>query len=161
MALTDLTNKTEEEIIDISIAPIKKQKFRINGDPNKVIELNLTDINIASRMEEGLKNIAEHIQKLSEINMNEQDATSQIKEIDKNIRKEVDFIFDYPVSDKCSDGGTMVDPKNGVLRYEHIMESLLSMYAKSIQNEYRKLNNRIKKHTEKYTAPKKTSRDKK
>lgn len=73
------------------------------------------------------------------------------------MRDELDYIFDAKVADKASDGGTMYDPYGGVLRYEHILDTLLSLYTTNINKEFSAIKRRVSKHTDKYTGPKKSS----
>ena len=42
--------KVEEEFIDVDLSVTKKKKIRINGDNNKIIELNTSDLNILERL---------------------------------------------------------------------------------------------------------------
>jgi hypothetical protein len=60
-------------------------------------------------------------------------------------------MFDYPVSAVCDKNGTMYDPINGMFRYEIIIDGLTKLYTEKLNDEYRKLRNRIQKHTDKYT----------
>ncbi len=153
MALTD-KNFPEENIVDIQIGEPQRQRFRINSDSSKMIELNLSDLNITSRLESALTKITEVVQELQ--NTKDENVTTELAKADKAIREQIDYIFDYPVADVCEPTGTMLDPKNGELRYEQILYALLGLYEGNIKDEYVKMNKRIKQHTQKYTAPKST-----
>lgn len=46
-------SQIQDDIIDVEIKPIKRKRFRLNGDNNKIIELNTSDLNISVRLEKG------------------------------------------------------------------------------------------------------------
>jgi len=144
MALTD------NEIIDINLEGIKKQRFRINGDPDAIIELNLSDFGIVERLEQGLEKLEDEMTKIADISSDDEDLSAKMKEADTRMREVIDFIFDYPVSAVCAKGGTMYDPKDGKFRYEIIIDGLTKLYQNNINDEFKKFQTRIKKHTDKY-----------
>lgn len=152
MALID-KNTVEEEIIDIDIAPIKRKKFRINGDGSRIIELNISDLGIIGRLEDGYKKLQNCVMKVAEVDTESKatDIKAALRDIDAEMCAVIDYIFDASVSTVCADGGTMYDPYNGVLRYEHILETLLSLYEENIKNESLAIQKRMQKHTSKYT----------
>lgn len=151
MALTDETR--QDDIIDINLDGVNRQRFRINGDPNSVIELNLSDLGIAERLETGVKQLEEQMSKIAQLDADDTELSSKLKEADTAMRECIDYIFDYPVSAVCAKYGTMYDPKDGKFRYEHIIEGLTKLYNNNLNEEYKKFQNRIKKHTAKYTVP--------
>lgn len=148
MALTDNAN----EIIDIDIEGIKKQRFRINGDSNAIIELNLSDLNIADRMQEGMEKLESEMSTIAKL-PDDDNLSDKLKEADTRMREYVDYIFDYPVSAVCVKRGTMYDPKGGMFTYEHIIDALTKLYTNNLNAEYKKMKSRLQKHTDKYTKP--------
>lgn len=145
---------TDEKIIDIKLDIPEKTPFRINGNDDKILRLNISDLGIIDRFEKGYAKLQEEVSKIAEIPMDDDNVTEKMAEIDKIMRKQIDFIFDSNVSEICAGDGTMYDPKGGVLRFEHILDVLLGLYEKNIQEEYKKVKNRIEKHTVKYTGGK-------
>ncbi len=141
----------EEEIIDIQIALPKKKKFRVNGDPNKILELDISDMGIMERLEKGWANLQKEVEKIGVLDTDDEKFSEQLAAIDKAMRKHVDYIFDSNVSEVCAGKGKMIDPWQGQIRYEHILDSLLTLYADNIKHEYSKIKARTKKHTDKYT----------
>lgn len=139
-------------IIDIDLDGVKKQKFRINGDPNAIIELNLSDLGITARLQEGLPKLQDEMSALAQLPNDDEHLSEMLKQADQRMREYVDYIFDYPVSEVCAKGGTMYDPKDGAFRYETIINGLIKLYADNINEEYRKIEKRLSKHTSKYTA---------
>ena len=154
MSLTDETKK-EDNIIDLNIEGIKKSRFRINGDPNSVIELNLSDLRIYERLEKGLAKLEEEMRKIAEVSNDSEDLSKVLNEADAKMCDWLDYIFDSPISRVFSKTGSMYDPFNGMFRYEHIIDSLTKLYTNNLNDEYKKMKVRIQKHVSKYTKGKK------
>jgi hypothetical protein len=150
MALVDKEKDIQDDIIDIKIEGTKRQRFRLNGDPKSIIELNISDIGIVNRLETGVAKLTEEMSAISKLD-DDENLIDALKQADKSMREYVDYIFDSPVSEVCAKYGTMYDPFNGKFRWEHIVESLLKLYENNISEEYKKIRTRINKHTEKYT----------
>lgn len=163
MALLDEKKVVEDtatsDVIDLNIDGIKRTSFRINGDNNSILQLNLSDIGLAERLEKGYTKIQQELTRLSGL-PEDSDFTAELKKADKLMRTQLDYIFDSNVSEVCGKGGTMYDLKNGSYRFEHIITALLRLYDNSISEEYAKMKKRIQKHTEKY-VPKATKSHKK
>lgn len=155
MALTDMEQPKNavDDVIDLELEGAKRQRFRINGDPSAIIELNLSDLGIVERLEKGIKQLEEQMSKIAQVEPDDEELSKKLKEADTAMRECIDYIFDYPVSAVCAKYGTMYDPKDGKFRYEHILEGLTKLYNNNINEEYKKFQNRIKKHTAKYTVP--------
>lgn len=151
------------DIIDINIAGLNKKRFRINGDDSKILELNTSDINIASRMSEAYPKLVECEKEISSISSGSDDTeneleteeiedfSAKLKAVDKKMKDLIDFIFDSNVSEICAGAGSMYDPIGGYLRYEIIIDNLSSLYNDTLSKEMKNVQNRMKKHTAKYT----------
>ena len=147
-----------------------KTKFTIDGDYNRVLELDTTDMNILVRLEEAYpkmeakaREAAEQMAKLSEHDGEDtadslKELTTTLKSIDANMREEIDYIFDSDVSAVCVPKGNMYDPYNGEFRFEHIIEVLTTLYADNLSVEFKKMQDKVKKHTTKYTSTSKRKR---
>lgn len=158
-----IVNNIADDIQDIDLSVTKRKRFRINGDSNKILELNTSDLNISSRLSSAYKRLTNYMEKvgqtLSEIPDDESEVTEEQEEairkeldaIDAKMKEEVDYIFDAPVSDICSDGGSMYDPFDGKFRFEHIIEALAKLYDTNISSEFAKMRKRIDIKTSKYT----------
>ena len=152
-----------EDIKDISLS--QKKKFRIDGDDSRMLELDVSDMNILVRMEERYpkmeaeaREAAVQMSKMDTENPDEDSMSSiatLLKSIDEKMREDIDFIFDSNVSEMCAPKGTMYDPYNGQFRFEHIIEVLTTLYANNLTAEYKKMQDRVKKHTAKYTGKRK------
>jgi hypothetical protein len=154
--------KQEEDIIDINIDSVKKQKFRINGED--ILELDTGDVNIITR----LKEVYPKLNKLAAQATSKVDLTDDmpieeqldkmadaLKEIDEQMRKYVDYIFDSNVSEVCAKNSSMYTPYAGKFKFEHITETLGALYANRIDTEAKLLSKRLRSHTEKYTGKRK------
>ena len=147
--------KDDAKIIDLNIDGIQKQRFRINGDPNSIIELNTSDMGIGDRLQTGLQKLQEKMSEIAELSDDDEELSDKMKKANEVMCEWVDYIFDSPISQVLSKGGTMYDPKDGMFRYEHIIDGLTKLYSDNINKEYKAIQARIKKHTSKYAGKKK------
>lgn len=156
--------KNESEIQDVNLGFVEKKKFRINGDNDRVLELNISDLNIFSRFTEGypklqqlLKDAQEQVNAISFSDSEEDDGSSLTKiadvltDIDKKMRAQLDYIFDSNVSEICAPSGNMFDPVNGEFRFEHIINVVAGLYTNGLSKELDSLKKKTAKHTSKYT----------
>lgn len=146
-------------IIDIDLSVTRKKRFRIDGDDNRVIELNTSDMTILNRLDEADRQLRELANKanfeLADVEDENRDIVKELLATDKQMREIIDYLFDAPVSDVCAPDGSMYDPFNGKYRFEHIMEALFVQYENNIAEEIQKMRKNVQKHTSKYTNTKK------
>ena len=144
---------------DLDLSATRKKRIRIDGDDNRIIELNTSDLDIAKRLDTLADKINNLSQKVVDLKYDEEfeeiEQTAEIVEaistMDKEMRELIDYLFQSPVANACAPDGTMWDMFNGRYRYEIIIEQLLNLYADNINEETQKVMNRMKKHTDKYT----------
>lgn len=158
----------QSNVIDINLGIIRKKRYRIDGDDNRILELNTSDLNILARLKETypkLVDLANNAFKdLPEVDTSENydfatdEATANVintlKDADAKMRELVDYIFDAPVSDVCAPSGSMYDPINSAFRFEHIIDTLAALYETNISSEMGNISKRVRKHTDKYTRNK-------
>lgn len=146
-------------IIDIDLSVTRKKRFRIDGDDNRVIELNTSDMTILNRLDEADRQLRELADKanfeLADVEDENRDIVKELLATDKQMREIIDYLFDAPVSDVCAPDGSMYDPFNGKYRFEHIMEALFVQYENNIAEEIKKMRKNVQKYTSKYTNTKK------
>lgn len=156
--------KQDNEIVDVDLGFVEKKKFRINGDYNRMLELNVSDLNTFSRLEKGYEQLKALGKKAQETiadipDEGEADSLSKISfaltEIDGEMRKIIDYIFDTNASEVCVPSGNMFDPVNGQFRFERIIDTLASLYSNGLRSEFTKMKNNVEKKTSKYTKKKK------
>ena len=150
-----------EEIRDISLS--KKKTFTIDGDLTRTIQLDTSDMNLLVRLEEvypDMEKLAveaqDRISKSKVVKEDGDDSESEylteiLKDIDKKMREKMDYIFASPIIDICEPKGNMYDPVGGEFRFEHIISVLTALYANDISAEFKRMQDRVKKHTAKYT----------
>ena len=166
-----MANNTND-IQDISLAVTNKKSIRIDGDENRIIKLNTSDVGIISRLEDAQPKLDELANKaskeLSEVENTENEdgelntkvLGKVLKEIDGEMRGYIDFIFDDEVSSKCAPSGNMFDLFNGKFRFEHIIEVLGNLYADNIKKELKEFDKSrqvVNKKTSRYIPAKKTT----
>ena len=159
------TTNPQNDIVDLSLDIIRKKRFRVDGDNNRILELNTSDLNILTRLKEAypkLVNLADNaFRKLPDVDNKAEDydfmtdeATTTVidtlKKADTEMRELIDYIFDSNVSEICAPSGSMYDPINGAFRFEHIIGILSPLYESEVSGEMRKIATRVKKHTDKY-----------
>lgn len=153
----------DNDIIDIDLSEIKKQRYRIDGDNNRILELNVQDMNMPSRFFETQKEMEqitnEWAEKISswgddlddEIN---QQIADDIKNLDKELRAKLDYIFDTNISEITAPHGSMFDFIHGMFRFEYILDTISKLYNDTIANETKLMLNNMAKYTSKYQKKK-------
>lgn len=154
----------ENNVIDIDLSAFRKKRIRIDGDDNKIIEINISDMGVINRLQEAYDrlislantyNLQEEESKAdadSDDDFNAGKAVETLRILDKEMRELVDFVFQANVSEVCASDGTMADPVNGQFRFEYIIEKFLAVYDKNFTEEFKKMSKNVKKHTNKYTG---------
>ena len=158
-----------EETNNISLS--SKKTFTIDGDLTRTIQLDTSDMNVLVRLDE----VYEEIQKLAvdagnrivasktgegeemdEASLRE--LSNVLRDIDKQMREKMNYIFASDIADACEPKGNMYDPVGGEFRFEHIIGVIAGLYANNITAEFKKMQERVKKHTQKYTSGSKRNR---
>ena len=153
----ELENTNDIKDLDLSIT--KKQKFRIDGDMNRVIELDTADLSISGRLAETYPKLVEYVKdaqtQVDKIDEADEDALAKfanmLTDIDTKMRGLIDYIFDSPVSNKVAPSGTMYDPFDGSFRFEIIIDRLIGLYSNNLNEQFDKMKKKVSKHTDKYT----------
>lgn len=155
------TPVTEPEVVDVNLGFVEKRKFRINGDYNRMLELNVSDLNIATRLKTGYPKLqellAEAQQKITGIPDTDDSfeelgkVADALTEIDKKMRETIDYIFDTNASEVCAPSGNMYDPVGGEFRFMHIIDVVSKLYTNGLDEEFKKVKNRVETKTSKYT----------
>ena len=151
-----------EEINNISLS--SKRSFSIDGDLNRIIHLDTSDMNILVRLDETYPEIrklaTEAAERIVSSKADEDDEDGEtaisnlaevLKDIDRQMRDKLDYIFASKIADICEPTGNMYDPVGGEFRFERIIEKLSTLYAQDITTEFKKMQERAQKHTAKYT----------
>ena len=149
-----------DDIQDIDLSVIQKKRFRINGDNSKILELNTSDMRIASRLKEAyprlntlMDEVADEFNNLPDEVEDEETLTKvadAVDKIDGKMREEIDYIFDANVSEVCGSDGSMWDPIDGMFRYEHIIDKLAKLYENNLDKEFADMKRRVETKAGKY-----------
>ena len=117
------------------------KRLAINGDENRVIVVNPTDVGIVARYREKLP----EIKKLSA----ETENFEEIPHIlDKKVREFVDYIIGLPVSETVFGKTNCISMAGGQTIFENFLTAYMEYMKPEIKAEYE----RSKKRVEKYTA---------
>lgn len=156
---------SQENVTDISLSIVRKKRFRIDRDNDRILELNTSDLNILARLKEAYPKLSELANEafgqMPDVDSSAEDydfmtdeatetVISALKEADTKMRELVDYIFDSNVSEVCAPSGSMYDPINGKFRFEHIIDVLAGLYEADLSTEMTKVTKRVRKHTDKY-----------
>ena len=155
MALTDDVKEIKDGvpqtgIVELSIENIEKTPVRINGRDDSIIYLNLFDMGILERLDKGYADLQSTIREVSEFDVDSDDLSQKLRSANTRMCEAIDYIFDSPISEVLSRGGTMYDVKNGEYRFETILSSLFGLYEQNINTESKRMRKRIKEQVEKY-----------
>lgn len=149
----EVVKEVPTDVVDLDLSAIQKKRIRINGDNTKILELNLSDMNIMARIQEAypkLDAIQQKVMKFAEsADGNEEEDIKALKEFDNEMRDLVDFIFNANVSEVCADDGSMYDPMGGMFRYEYILDKITSLYESNLNKEFRSMRARVNKYAKK------------
>lgn len=145
-------------IIDIDLSATRKKKIRVDGDDNRILELDTSDMNIVVRLRDGYEKLESLMKEINDLQISDTgdiktDITelgNVVEDIDTKMRNVLDEIFDSNVSEICAPSGSMYDMFNGEYRFEHILKALTPLYENNIDKEYEKMKKRVQKHTDKY-----------
>ena len=152
--------KKQNDIIDIDLTPTRKKRFRVDGDNDRILELNVSDMGILDRFNDVYPKLIELAEQGgAAFDFDDEASTEEqiehlgnaIKDVDTKMRKLMDKLFNANVSEVCAPDGTMWDMFDGEFRFEHIIEALTPLYGSNISTEMDKVSKRIAKHTKKYT----------
>lgn len=162
MAKKVATTNMQNDIVDINLSAIRKKRFRIDGDDNRILELNTSDLGVLSRIKEAYPKLQELNERAIQDwpnsdadHVGEKDyeaVVNVLKGIDTEMRQLIDYIFNSNVSEVCAPDGTMYDPIDGQFRFEHIINCLVALYENNIDLEVKQISNRVRKYTDKYTG---------
>lgn len=152
-----------EQMKNINLNLDTRESFTIDGDPNRVIKLDIHDTNVVTRLTDALEAMRitqSNWSKLQELTENGEEMTSEeikefseeFKAIEAEMRKHLDTAFDCEgMCDTILGTSSIFSSVNGVLKYEQIIDSIITVYEDSIKVETAKLNRRkVAKKTEKY-----------
>ena len=141
---------------------IRTKTFTIDDDPNRVIELDPSDMGVIGRLDEAIPKIDAIMNEFVEAgkSMSGDGGAgfgTTLKELDTRMREIINTVFDYDVCTVCVPKGTLFDvvPGSDKFKFEVIIESLAKVYEDTIIGALTRVQTRMNEHTKKYTTKKK------
>lgn len=121
------------------------ERLAINGDENRIITINPTDISVIKRYNEVIPQLDELTEKYKEV---PQDQTIEIiSELDKKAREIIDYIIGSPVSETVFGIANCLSYAGGQTIFENFLTAYMDYMTPAIKSEYDKSQKRIKKYT--------------
>lgn len=148
-----------EKIEALNLGLNTKKRFAIDGDENRILEIDVQDMAIMSRIKpamEKINRVREHWEKLQGIdgeNLSDDEVAEieqAMEQSEQEMREAIDFLFDANVCDVCVGKSSVFTPKDGKLKYDIIISGLSALYEKTIKAEISKfdvgkVNSRVQK----------------
>ena len=132
-----------------------RKKFTVNGDENRAFYVNLADNMILVRAKKAM-NFFKSL-KQEDYMKEGMDEIDAIEKINEDCRKQIDYVFDYGVSEavfgNISPMAT-VDQKTGKIYSEAFLEAIMPQIEKAqkaMEKSMKESDKRIQKYTAKYT----------
>ena len=148
----------EKDVIDLDLSVTKKKRFRFDKDDSRIIDLNIADMGIMSRLTETYPKLTGWLKDTQTLSAEISDDDSieavsrlgeKLNEIDKSMRDAIDYIFNAELSRVAAPDGTMYDMFEGQFRFEYILSTLLDYYENNMSEEFKKMQTHTKKYTKK------------
>ena len=150
-------------VIDLNL-PIEKRAFRFGQDDNRIVYINTSDFGFMERLPEAYKKLEDlqnrvtgvsegvngDAENLDDIMEGLGTMGSRLKALDTEMREVVDTLFQAPVSAAAAPDGSMYDLFEGTPRYDLIIAVLVEQFGKRYADEFKKVKEKVKKHTGKY-----------
>lgn len=126
-----------------------KTKVQLGEDENTFVELNLSDAGIVTRLSKAQNDIAEQLKANDDKwktleNASGEEVTDLLNETEEKIRNLVDYIFDAPVSAAFLKNSSALSIYNGEYAYEILISKIFELYEKTIANDAKAMQKRIK-----------------
>lgn len=129
--------------------------YEINGDPERVIRIDTSDYGLMERFRQAEKNLNTIAQKYQNLifapNDSPEDKTeaaiSTMTEFDREIKQEIDRIFNSSVSEVVFGNASSLSTRNGVPLYERFMNAVIPIIKADLEAEEKKSEKRIRKYT--------------
>lgn len=131
------------------------KEFSINGDENRVIRFNPSDLAIIKRLEEAKNKISESMAIKDDIELDNEgkpvnsleNYSKIINHIDNVIKDQINYIFDNNVADVVFGNQSPLANIKGKPLYERFMESVMPEIKKAVEEEAKESRKRVAKYT--------------
>lgn len=131
------------------------KEFSINGDENRVIRFNPSDLAIIKRLEEAKNKISESMAIKDDIELDNEgkpvdsleNYSKVISHIDNVIKEQINYIFDSDVANVVFGNQSPLANIKGKPLYERFMESVMPEIKKAVEEESKESRKRVAKYT--------------
>ena len=131
------------------------KEFTINGDESRIIKFNPCDVAILTRIDEAKVKILEAINLSEDVELNSEgkpvdnfeNATKIVKHIDDTIKEQINYIFNYEVSEVVFGKQSPMANVKGMPLYARFMESIKPVIETAMKEENEKSRKRVAKYT--------------
>ena len=131
------------------------KEFSINGDVNRVIRFNPSDLAIIKRLEEAKNKISESMNIKDDIELDNEgkpvdsleNYSKVISHIDNVIKEQINYIFDSDVANVVFGNQSPLANIKGKPLYERFMESVMPEIKKAVEEEAKESRKRVAKYT--------------
>ena len=131
------------------------KEFSINGDENRVIRFNPSDMAIIKRLEEAKNKISESMAIKDDIELDNEgkpvdsleNYSKVISHIDNVIKEQINYIFDSDVANVVFGNQSPLANIKGKPLYERFMESVMPEIKKAVEEEAKESRKRVEKYT--------------
>ena len=141
-----------------------KKKYAIDGEKNRILEIDLQDISITSRIKPAMEK-TERVQSnwdglrdLDPDNLTEDEAAqleAAYEKAEAEMREAIDYLFNANVSEVMLKDTSAFTPVNGRLKYDILVSALSEKYGDTIKREMGKFNvGKVNKRVQKYIGKK-------
>lgn len=150
--------RNTERMIEMSMQSIdfnsgNYKEYAINGDENRVIRINVSDVGIITRIQDAMSKADNIAEEVSEREKNE-DRTQLLKEYDQRAREMVNDIFGSNVCTAALGGINVFSMgSNGKPVLFNFLEALLSVVVQEIKSAQTAAQIKFEEKVEKYIAP--------
>ncbi len=128
------------------------KEFEINGDPNRILRINLADIGLVDRMKASLDKMKDELKDIDltvdgESTDKQESVAEFVRTLNKKLREGFDEMF-YPGASEAVFWvqNPLSTASNGATIYENFIES----FTKLLEPEFKKAQKKSEKHMAKY-----------
>ena len=109
------------------------KEFTINNDPARVIRFNPSDVAIVERFQKSQNALDVLVKEF--VNTEPADMAAALERMDNAIKKEIDTIFNQPVSDVVFGNQSPMSSVGGVPLFERFFDAVLPVIMEGIKEE--------------------------
>ena len=141
------------------------EKIKVNGNVKEymivnekdeelgVIRINMTDFDFFNRTKEAEKQIMSIMQRFKELhgkNLETEEIFASISELDKEIKEQLNYMFDYDVSSVVFGNTNCLSIGDGQPFVTRFLQSIIPVIKRDIEKENRQSKQKMSKYTKRY-----------